>query len=82
MYRKLVTWLSSNQDKVWHFTGGMIICLICSVFLPAWAAFLLTVAAGIAKEIWDEVSYGSFDFVDLAATAAGGALVFGCIIVM
>jgi hypothetical protein len=82
MYQKLITWLSSNSDKVWHFTGGMIICLVCSVFLPAWMAFSLAAVAGVAKEIRDEISYGGFDWIDLAATVAGGALVFGCIILM
>jgi hypothetical protein len=80
MYQKLINYLASNQDKVWHFTAGMIVCLICSVFMPAWMACLIAVAAGVAKEIRDEISYGGFDWVDLAATVAGALFVFGCLI--
>jgi hypothetical protein len=80
IYRKVLNYLYSRPDKVIHFAAGMSVCLICSTFLPAWAAFLLAVAAGTVKEIWDEVSYGGFDWIDLAATVAGGWLVFICLV--
>jgi uncharacterized membrane protein len=80
MYQKIMNYLTNYQDKVLHFSAGMIICLIASIFLPLWMSFVLVLAAGIGKETRDQIVYRGWDWLDLLATISGGTFVLLCLI--
>lgn len=56
-----------QTDKLLHsFYGTLIYALAC--FINPIVAIILTLVVAIAKEVYDEVKYKSFDFVDILAT--------------
>jgi hypothetical protein len=80
MYSKLLNFLKANFDKVLHFTAGIIIMLVVSIFFPLWIAFLAVCVAAFVKEVRDEVVYSGFDWRDLVISVAGGVLVLVCLL--
>ena len=67
---------SIPSDKMLHFIVGMLITAIAAVIVPQFApiAMTVTVIAGFAKELRDEIAYGGFDWKDLLATILGGVV--------
>lgn len=69
------------SDKIEHFVAGNIIFFITFIMtgllsrhdleLATSVACLLTVLAGIGKEVWDSFSGGDVDVFDVLATWAG-----------
>ena len=60
-------------DKIAHMLVGLVIGIISVFFLQGSIYVLLPVAvAAVGKEIYDEISYGGFDFFDMFATLVGG----------
>lgn len=76
MRRLLQTLGSIPSDKMLHFIAGMLITAIVAVIVPRFAPLAVTVAvvAGLAKEVYDEITYGGFDFKDWLATVIGGVV--------
>lgn len=76
MKRTLVKLGSIPSDKMLHFIAGMLITAFVAVIAPRFAPLAVTVAivAGFAKEIYDEINYGGFDWKDLLATILGGVV--------
>lgn len=73
---KILNFLGSiKADKLLHFIAGMIIAGVVGI-IPCFANYALIVAviAGVAKEVYDEFSYGGWDSFDLLYTAIGGAV--------
>ena len=66
--------LKKNADKACHFMAGLIIAIVFSLLFTPVTGVFAGVFAGIAKEIYDEFTYGGFDFWDLFATVSGSAL--------
>lgn len=71
--------MNIQTDKLLHFAAGTLIGLLCGGW--SWCHFggwawvagpLIAAIAGLAKECRDYIAYGTFDFVDLGATIAGG----------
>jgi len=66
------------NDKKQHFIGGILLAIFGAglTFLPWWgSALALTVAASVAKEIWDKVTgRGTPEVLDAVAGIAGGSL--------
>lgn len=73
-----------QPDKVLHFVAGAAIA--DATFIAAYKitedrnksaliAFGTSIFAGLAKEVYDQISYGGFDEKDWASTAMGGAAV-------
>jgi hypothetical protein len=81
MYTKILNFLKVNFDKVLHFTAGIIIMLVVSIFFPAWVAFLVVCVAALLKEARDHVVYRGADWRDLVVTVAGGLLAWVCLLV-
>jgi hypothetical protein len=81
MYTKILNFLKVNFEKVLHFTAGMLIMLVVAIFFPAWVAFLAVCATTLLKEVCDELDYDGFDWRDMVVTAAGGLLVWVCLLV-
>ena len=64
-----------EYDKKLHFVGSVIIGSVTQVAVEDWRVSAATcMAIGIAKEVYDEYSYGGFDTKDLLFDAAGCAL--------
>ena len=66
-----------DHDKFLHFGAGFLISWLAGIAClylgwPLLVSFWLVLAAGLAKEIRDEIVYGGADFWDFAATAFGG----------
>lgn len=59
-----------------HFIAGLMITAFVAVIVPQFApiAMTVTVIAGFAKELRDEIAYGGFDRYDLLATVLGGVV--------
>lgn len=74
--KKIIDFLGTIQaDKLLHFIAGMLIAGGVGI-IPCFAnyAFIVAVVAGVAKEVYDEFSYGGWDSIDLLYTAIGGAV--------
>lgn len=64
-------------DKYMHLTVGMIVAAFCALVVPTgrlWCAAPVIVL-GLAKEVYDQIDYGGFDWVDFLYTAAGGLII-------
>lgn len=74
--KKIIDFLGSIQaDKLLHLIAGMLIAGVVGI-IPCFANYALIVAvvAGVAKEVYDEFSYGGWDSADLLYTAIGGVV--------
>jgi hypothetical protein len=74
--KKIIDFLGTIQaDKLLHLIAGMLIAGVVGI-IPSFAnyAFIVAVVAGVAKEVYDEFSYGGWDSFDLLYTAIGGAV--------
>jgi len=61
----------SNVDKLLHFSISYAIVLTLILKVSPLVGILTGVLLGIAKEIFDKVRGGKFDFLDLFADALG-----------
>ncbi|WP_027406148.1 hypothetical protein [Anaerovibrio sp. RM50] len=67
------------NDKMKHMIAGFIIALLFGCLLnDPFGGFLISLVAGLAKEIWDYFGHGVSELEDFLATAQGGAI--GCVI--
>ena len=63
-----------QTDKQLHFLGGIILALVFGLFLGIWAGLAAAVIAGLAKEAYDSLGFGTLDKWDAVATVAGGII--------
>lgn len=66
-------------DKKLHALCGFIIALICGFVINPLTGLGLAIAAGIAKECYDDYDYGKYDIADMIATWIGGAVGFALV---
>lgn len=74
--KKIMDWLGSiPADKLLHFIAGMLIAGVVGI-IPCFANYALIVVAiaGVAKESYDQYSYGGWCWYDLLYTVIGGAV--------
>lgn len=57
------------KDKLLHSFYGVLIYLVAALVNPMFGIIAVIVIA-IAKEVYDEIKYGGFDWVDIVATVA------------
>ena len=71
-----------GQDGLAHVLVSLVLCAVLGVFLPLWAAVLITLAIGIVKElVWDLwMEKGTAEWRDIIADAVG--IVWGVVIEM
>lgn len=55
------------KDKLLHSFYGVLIYLVAALVSPLFGIIAVVVIA-IAKEVYDEIKYGGFDWVDIVAT--------------
>lgn len=61
-----------QEDKLKHIVVSSIIAVVLNLFLPWWAAALITLGIGVAKEWHDERSgKGCAEWEDIAADLVG-----------
>ena len=70
-----------RADLQGHFWAGLAICLAVSLFTAPVIGLVIALAVGAAKEIVDSMGFGTPDKWDLVATAAGGLVGYGLLIV-
>lgn len=59
-------------DKYKHFALSAIIAVVLNLFMPWWAAGVITLAIGVGKEVYDKVSgKGCAEWEDLVADVVG-----------
>lgn len=63
------------NDKLLHSFYGTVIYLLLSLFSPI-VAILTVIFVAIAKEVYDEIVYGGFDWKDIIATILIPMLLF------
>ena len=76
--KHLVNILASiPTDKLLHFVVGTFIASFFALVVPTGRLWCIApvVLAAIAKEVYDEIDYGGFDWVDIAYTVEGGLII-------
>lgn len=68
-------------DKKLHFIAGLcitciavLLCYLCNGTVKLWFGLGFGVIAGVAKEVYDQITYGGFDKLDMFYTWAGALL--------
>ena len=73
---KVLNYLASiPHDKLLHSFYGVLIYVVASLVNPIFGILAVIVAA-VAKELYDEVRYGGFDWVDIVATVGIPTVLF------
>lgn len=69
----IVNKIGIRADLLLHFEVSALICLILTIFVPAWVAGIITLGIGIIKEIYDVFKPlpTGFDIIDLIADILG-----------
>lgn len=62
-------------DKYLHFIAGLIIAAFFGITLHVEGAIFPALFAGLIKDAIDEIVYDGFDWWDVLATTAGGAVI-------
>ena len=70
-----------SLDKQAHFYAGLSICLAVSLFSGSITGLVVSVCAGLAKEAYDSLGFGTVDKWDAVATIVGGLLGFVLILI-
>ena len=60
-----------HLDKIAHFSVSFVIVSLLSQIMVILLAVLLTFLIGVAKEFYDEYTYGGFSILDLGADILG-----------
>lgn len=71
-----------GQDGLAHILVSLVLCAVLGVFLPLWAAVLIVLAIGIAKElVWDLwMEKGTAEWRDIVSDAVG--ILLGVLIII
>lgn len=76
-------------DKKLHLLAGIcitcvavLLCYLCYGPVNIWIGLGCGMVAGVAKEIYDEITYGGFDKLDMLATWAGSLLGAGLVYIL
>lgn len=71
-----------GQDGLAHILASLVLCAVLGAFLPLWAAVLVTLAVGVAKElVWDLwLNKGTAEWRDMVSDAVG--VLLGVVLVL
>ena len=74
MMGKILAWFGT--DGLAHVLVSLVLCAVLAAFLPWWAAVIITLAVGVAKEfVWDLwLKRGTCDLKDIVCDIAGTLL--------
>lgn len=78
MVKKILTWLGT--DGMAHLLASLVLCCVLAALLPLWAAVLITIAVGVAKElIYDKwMKKGTPQWKDIICDITG--ILIGCMV--
>lgn len=65
-----------GQDGLAHILVSLVLCAVLGVFLPLWAAAIITLSVGFIKEVvWDLwLEKGTAEWRDIVSDAVGIAI--------
>ena len=71
-----------GQDGLAHVLVSLVLCAVLGVFLPLWAAVLITLSVGFIKElVWDLwMEKGAAEWRDIVSDAVG--ILLGVLIII
>ena len=71
-----------GQDGLAHSLVSLVLCAVLGVFLPLWAAAIITLAVGFIKElVWDLwLEKGTAEWRDIVSDAVG--ILLGVLIII
>jgi len=71
-----------GQDGLAHILVSLVLCTVLGVFLPLWAAVLITLSVGFIKElVWDLwLKKGTAEWRDIVSDAVG--ILLGVLIII
>lgn len=71
-----------GQDGLAHILVSLVLCAVLGVFLPLWAAAIITLAVGFIKElVWDLwLEKGTAEWRDIVSDAVG--ILLGVLIII
>lgn len=71
-----------GQDGMTHILVSLVLCAVLGVFLPLWAAVLITLSVGFIKElVWDLwMEKGTAEWRDIVSDAVG--ILLGVLIII
>lgn len=71
-----------GQDGLTHILVSLVLCAVLGVFLPLWAAAIITLAVGFIKElVWDLwLEKGTAEWRDIVTDAVG--ILLGVLIII
>lgn len=76
--KKIIAKLAAiPTDKYMHLVVGLIVAAFFALVVPTgrlWCA-APAVVLGLAKEVYDKIDYGCFNWADFLYTAAGGLII-------
>lgn len=80
MMGKILDWF--GVDGLAHVLVSLILCAVLGVFLPLWAAVLITLSVGFIKElVWDLwMEKGTAEWRDIVSDAVG--ILLGVLIII
>lgn len=67
-----------DYDKKLHLASGLAIAFVFGIYNP-WIGLGCGMAAGVAKEVKDEITYGGFDELDMLTTWLGATVGTGLV---
>ena len=70
---------SIPYDKKLHFLAGFAIAIIMGFITDPITGIGLAIAAGVAKECYDDYKYNGYDIKDMIATWIGGSCGFALV---
>jgi len=63
------------MDKLLHFLVGFFICTVASALMPLWIGFMISIVAGIGKEVYDlKIKKTFYSWPDMVFTIIGGLI--------
>lgn len=68
-------------DKQAHFYSGAAITFAIGILIDPMWGLVAAGLAGAAKEVWDRLWHGTPDWMDLAATCAGGLAAYAVFVI-
>ena len=71
-----------GQDGLLHILCSLVLCAVLGAFLPLWAAVLVTLAMGVAKELVGDLwlGKGTAEWRDMVSDAVG--VLLGVVLVL
>ena len=71
-----------GQDGLTHILVSLVLCAVLGMFLPLWAAVLITLSVGFIKElVWDLwMEKGTAEWRDIVSDAVG--ILLGVLIII